>query len=449
MSLRLQINLIIAVLMSLFIGTVVYQLIQDTRSSVREEIEGSNQVAAQLFTRVSWVYEVSGPGGMLDFLNELGRVRANDVFLYDPAGALVYSSPPSAYKSGRDAPGWYARLVSPSVQREEIRIGNGRLVVQANSSRAVLDGWDTLTRLLWVGAIALALINGVIFWLTGRVLQPLQTVIKGLQRMEQGDYAARLPALISKEGRLMSLAFNRTAQAVADSAAAQKVASEARQRLQENRELTQMIQSHIEEERRSIARELHDELGQSITAIKSIGLSILQRTDRHDERVSEAAQLIVDTAGRMYDAVHEMIPRLRPFALDSFGLGDALSDLASDWRTRHPAVELRLQIEDPLPELDDTVTTNAYRIVQEALINALRHAAASRILVSVTSAAGELVVRVADNGSGLSPDWEQAGHYGVRGMRERAAVLGGIFELLAGEEGGTQVVARLPLSPRA
>jgi two-component system sensor histidine kinase UhpB len=449
MSLRLQINLIIAVLMSLFIGTVVYQLIQDTRSSVREEIEGSNQVAAQLFTRVSWVYEVSGPGGMLDFLNELGRVRANDVFLYDPAGALVYSSPPSAYKSGRDAPRWYARLVSPSVQREEIRIGNGRLVVQANSSRAVLDGWDTLTRLLWVGAIALAVINGVIFWLTGRVLQPLQTVVKGLQRMEQGDYAARLPALTSKEGRLMSLAFNRTAQAVADSAAAQKVASEARQRLQENRELTQMIQSHIEEERRSIARELHDELGQSITAIKSIGLSILQRADRHDERVSEAARLIVDTAGRMYDAVHELIPRLRPFALDSFGLGDALSDLASEWRTRHPAVELRLQIEDPLPELDDAVTTNAYRIVQEALINALRHAAASRILVSVTSEAGELLVRVADNGGGLSPDWEQAGHYGVRGMRERAAVLGGTFQLLAGEEGGTQVVARLPLSPRA
>ena len=449
MSLRLQINLIIAVLMSLFIGTAVYQLIQDTRSSVREEIEGSNQVAAQLFTRVSWVYEVSGLRGMLNFLDELGRVRANDVFLYDPAGTLVYSSPPSAYKSGRDAPRWYARLVSPSVQREEIRIGDGRLVVQANSSRAVLDGWDTLTRLLWIGAIALAVINVVVFWLTGRVLHPLQIVMKGLQRMEQGDYEARLPILTGKEGRLMSLAFNRTAQAVADSAAAQKVASEARQRLQENRELTKMIQSHIEEERRSIARELHDELGQSITAIKSIGLSILQRPDRHDERVSEAARLIVDTAGHMYDAVHEMIPRLRPFALDSFGLGDALSDLASEWRTRHPGLELRLHIDAALPELDDAVTTCAYRIVQEALINALRHAAASRILVSVTAEAGELVVRIDDNGVGLSSGWEQPGHYGIRGMRERAAVLGGTFELLAGQDGGTQVVARLPLTARA
>ena len=446
MSLRLQINLIIAVLMSLFIGTVVYQQIQDTRSSVREEIEGSNQVATQFLTRVSWVYEVSGLRGMLSFLDQLGRVRANDVSLYSPAGELVYASPPSTYKSGRDAPRWFAGLVSPPAQRQEIRVGDGRLVIQANSSRAVLDGWDTLERLLWIGAIALAVINAVVFWLTGRVLHPLQTVIKGLKRMEQGDYEARLPALTGKEGRLMSLAFNRTAQAVADSAAAQKLATEARQRLQENRELTQMIQAHIEEERRSIARELHDELGQSITAIKSIGQSILQRPDSHDQRVTEAARLIVDTAGRMYDAIHEMIPRLRPFALDSFGLGDALSDLAGEWRTRHPQVEMRLTIDEPLPPLNDAVTTSAYRIVQEALINALRHAAPSRIDVSVAAGSDHLVVRVDDNGVGLPPTWDQPDHYGVRGMRERAAALGGTFELCAGRDGGTQVVARLPLA---
>jgi two-component system, NarL family, sensor histidine kinase UhpB len=448
-SLRLQINLIIAVLMSLFIGTVVYQQIQDTRSSVREEIEGSNQVATQLLTRVSWVYEVSGLGGMLSFLDQLGRVRANDVFLYSPAGELVYASPPSAYKSGRDAPRWFARLVSPPPERQEIGIGDGRLVIQANSSRAVLDGWDTLERLLWIGAVALALVNVVVFWLTGRVLQPLQIVIRGLRRMEQGDYQARLPALTGKEGRLMSLAFNRTAQAVADSAAAQKLASEARQRLQENRELTQMIQAHIEEERRSIARELHDELGQSITAIKSIGQSILQHPDVRDARITEAASLIVDTAGRMYDAIHEMIPRLRPFALDSFGLGDALSDLAGEWRTRHPEVEMRLEVDDPLPALNDAVTTSAYRIVQEALVNALRHASASRIVVSVRVEADRLVVRVDDNGVGVSAGWDQPGHYGVRGMRERAAALQGSFELGAGQDGGTQVIARLPVAAQA
>ena len=107
---------------------------------------------------------------------------------------------------------------------------------------------------------------------------------------------------------------------------------------------------------------------------------------------------------------------------------------------------MRLDIQEPLPPLDDTVTTCAYRIVQEALINAMRHASASRIVVSVGADAGELVVRIEDNGVGLSGAWEQPGHYGVRGMRERAAALGGVFDLRAGEHGGTQVVVRLPLS---
>jgi two-component system sensor histidine kinase UhpB len=444
-SLRLQINLIIAVMMTLFIGTLVYQQIEDTRSSVREEIEGSNRVAIQLLTAVSGAYEQSGVRGMLNFLHQLGRVRANDVMLYDPDGRLIYSSPVSIYKVGREAPAWYARLVAPVVGPSEIAVGGGRLVIRANSSRAVLDGWDGLLQLLWIGAIALAVINLAVFWFAGRILRPLQIVVEGLRRMEAGDYAARLPPLRGREGRLMSTTFNRTAQAVAESVADRRAADEARDRLRENRELTQMIQSHIEEERRTIARELHDELGQSITAIRSFGLIIQQQAAAGDQRVAEAARLVVDTAGHMYDAVHEMIPRLRPFALDSFGLGDAVGDLVAAWRTRHMGIPILLQVEDPLPELGSSQSICAYRILQEALTNAFRHAEASQITVSVSTEPGELVVGVSDDGVGLPPGWEQSGHYGLRGMRERAVASGGSLQLTSEAGKGTRVVARLPL----
>jgi two-component system sensor histidine kinase UhpB len=443
-SLRLQINLIIAVLMTLFIGTLVYQQVEDTRSSVREEIEGSNRVAIQLLTVVSGAYEQSGVRGMLTFLHQLGRVRANDVSLYDPAGQLVYSSPTSVYKSGRNAPAWYTQLVAPVVRPFEIGVGGGRLVIQGNSSRAVLDGWDVLTRLLWIAVIALAVINLVVFWFAGRVLQPLQIVVKGLERMEAGDYAARLPSLTTREGRLMSTTFNRAAQAVADSVADRRAADEARDRLKENRELTQMIQTHIEEERRTIARELHDELGQSITAIRSFGL-IIQQSASADERLNEAARLVVETAGRMYDAVHEMIPRLRPFALDSFGLGDAVGDLVASWRVRDTGMNIQLQVQEPLPQLGAEQSICAYRILQEALTNAIRHARAGQITVSVTTGSEELLVVVSDDGVGLDPGWEQRGHYGVRGMRERAVASGGSLEMSSDPGKGTQVVARLPL----
>ncbi|HEY6455386.1 MAG TPA: sensor histidine kinase [Steroidobacteraceae bacterium] len=449
MSLRLQINLIIVVMMTLFIGTLVYQQVQDTRSSVREEIEGSNRVAIQLLTAVSGAYEESGVRGMLSFLHQLGRVRANDVSLFDPAGQLVYSSPVSVYKVGREAPAWYTALVAPIEGPAEIGIGGGRLVIRANSSRAVLDGWDSLVQLLWIGAIALALINLAVFWFAGRILRPLQIVVEGLKRMEAGDYAARLPTLRGREGRLMSATFNRTAQAVADSVADRRAADEARDRLRENRELTQVIQSHIEEERRTIARELHDELGQSITAIRSFGLIIQQRAAAGDERVAEAARLVVDTAGRMYDAVHEMIPRLRPFALDSFGLGDAVGDLVAAWRTRHTGAAILLQVDEQLPQLGASQSTCAYRILQEALTNAVRHAGATQITVTLNTDAGELVVRVIDNGIGLAAGWDERGHYGVRGMRERALASGGSLQMISPPGSGTEVVARLPLDTHA
>ncbi len=281
--------------MALFVGAMVWQQVGSTSQSVREEIAAANQVATRLLTRVSLVYESSGLDGMTQFLEQLGRVRANDVYLYDASGSRIYASPAPTYKTGRAAPDWYGRLVSPPAQTQAIRVGGGRLVINSDSSRAVLDGWDALVRLLLVGGAAFAMMIALTLWLTSR---------------------------------LMTEAFNRTARALAESAAARERADDAGRRLEENRELTRTIQQHVEEERRSIARELHDELGQSITAVKSIGLSIARRSEGRDAETQAAAQLIVETAGGMYDAVQEMIPRLRPFSLDSFGLADALADLA-------------------------------------------------------------------------------------------------------------------------
>jgi len=411
-SLRLQINLVIGALMALFVGATVWQQVGSTRQSVGEEIAAANQVATRLLTRVSLAYESAGLAGMTEFLEQLGRVRANDVYLYDGAGDRIYASPASTYKSGREAPGWYARLVSPPDQAHEIRIGEGRLVIESDSTRAVLDGWDDLVRLLLVGGGAFALMVALTLWLTSR---------------------------------LMREAFQRTARALAESAAARERADDAGRRLEENRELTRTIQQHVEEERRIIARELHDELGQAITAVKSIGLAIARRSADRDPETSASARLIVETAGGMYDAVQELIPRLRPFSLDRFGLAEALEDLVGQQRLAHPRVDIRLAVDEPLPALDEATSTCAYRIVQESLSNALRHASARVVDVSVVADDVALLARVDDDGRGLAPGWEDTRHHGVRGMRERAAALGGRFELRSKMGGGACAEARLPL----
>ncbi len=444
MSLRLQLHLILATLIAGFTALLVVQRVEDTRRSVREEVEAASIVASQLLSRVGWIFEQAGVPGMVQFLRRLGHVRGNDISLYDDTGKLIYSSPGPTYKSGREAPAWFSRLVSPPTQPTEIEFNGGRIVLKADASRSVLDGWDDLMKVVGSAAAGLVVVNLLAYVLTRRALKPLGQVVEGLRQIGGGDYTTRLPPLPGHEARPIGEAFNRMAQVVQDSVEARRVAAEAEANLAQSRELTQMIQTRIEQERAAIARELHDELGQQVTAIKSAGVSIAQRVRGHDQALEQAARLVVDTAGQIYEVVHQIIARMRPLPLDHVGLAEALNDLLGDWRLQHPQVEFALDVQRLPPDPGDSLATAAYRIVQEAVNNALRHGAPSRVHVQVHVEGIDLSIRVSDNGRGLPVDWRQPGHYGVLGMRERAVALGGSFELQKPEGGGVCVAARIP-----
>ncbi len=393
---------------------------------------------------MEWIHGPGGVEAMAGFLRRVGRIRANEVELYDERGTLIYRSPPPTYKAGREAPRWYTGIVAPPIEPREIRVPSGRIVLRADPSRATLDGWDDLLPMLAMVLAGFVFANALVYALVGRAMKPLHLAVQGLRRMEQGAWDTRLPELAGREGRLISQAFNRMAQSVQDSVEARRQAREATQALAENRELTQLIQERIEHERGAIARELHDELGQQVTAIKSIGLAMARRAAGQDAQTEASARLVTRCADQIYDGVHRLIARLRPLALDRFGLRDALQDLLGDCRLRHPHVTLGLDIGAPLDGLDDARSTAVYRIVQEAVTNALRHAGASRIEVTLRAEAGGLTLEIVDNGQGQPAEFEARGHYGVPGMRERAQALGGSFVIEAGQSGGVRVRAHLP-----
>jgi two-component system sensor histidine kinase UhpB len=445
-SLRLQINLLITAIMLLVVAGVVYLEMDHARRQVKEETDASTRVARQLLGHVAMTYEEADLRFLAVFLQRLGRVRGNEIMLFDADGNMLYHSPPSPYKAGRDAPAWYSALIAPRVETMTMAVAQGKLVIEPNSSRSVLDSWDDVRWLLAVAGMLFVAVNAVVFWVTGRALKPLQEVVHGLERLGQGDYATRLAPMRGREVRLISDTFNRMAQAVEESITLKRDARRTAQQLADNRELTHMIQAGIEEERRMIARELHDEIGQSVTAIKSLALSIAQRTQGKDEPTARTARLVVDTAGRIYDVMHHIIPRLRPLALDNLGLGDALADLANDWRMHHPNVEFALDAASLPADLGDTVKISAYRIVQEGVTNAIRHARPHRITVRVWTEEGMLRISVSDDGKGLASDWDRPGHFGLRGMRERAQALGGELTLENLAEGGLRVSARLPMA---
>jgi len=140
---------------------------------VREEVMAANMVATQVLNRTGWVYAVEGMPALVNFLQQLGRVRSNEISVVRADGQILYRSPPSPYKAGRDAPEWFSALVLPDLARQVIILPGGQLTLEADPSRAVLDGWDDLVRLALIGAAMLLVINALVFWAMGRALRPL------------------------------------------------------------------------------------------------------------------------------------------------------------------------------------------------------------------------------------------------------------------------------------
>ena len=169
----------------------------------------------------------------------------------------------------------------------------------------------------------------------------------------------------------------------------------------------------------------------------------------HDDMIERSARLVMGCADQIYDGVHRLIAKLRPLALDRFGLRDALQDLLDDRRAHPIEVALSLATRGDLERVDDDVATAAYRIVQEALNNALRHAQASRVEVTLQESAQGLLLLVQDNGIGQVAQFESSGHYGLLGMRERAQALGGKFDLEQVEPTGVRVRVNLPIQTRS
>ncbi len=209
-------------------------------------------------------------------------------------------------------------------------------------------------------------------------------------------------------------------------------------------ELSRRLITLQEEERRGIARELHDELGQYFSAIKvdaiSIGRALGPASDADAPRRS--AQAIVKAADHMHAIARGMLQRLRPAGLDELGLAACLQDLAETWEQRH-GVECAFLPSGELGELPEAVAITAYRIVQECLSNVARHAGATRATVRLARGAGALVLSVEDDGRGLRAGAGMG--LGLPGMRERAAALGGSLVVDASPTGGVRVGASLPL----
>ncbi|HYI17713.1 MAG TPA: sensor histidine kinase [Solirubrobacteraceae bacterium] len=279
---------------------------------------------------------------------------------------------------------------------------------------------------LAVGVVVMIVANLVFL---RRVFGPLEQLTRLMRRVDPRAPGRRL-ALARADGEVAELAqaFNAMLDRLED-----ERRNSGRQAL--------MAQEH---ERSRIARELHDEIGQTLTGVV-LQLQALQR--RAPAELQGAIAEAQETARGGVEDMREIARGLRPGALDEFGLRSALATLASQVTDRAGA-RVRPRLDDDLPALAPEQDLAIYRIAQESLTNVARHARAVNVeLTLVRTAAGEIELRVRDDGHGIGPEQAARGGSGLAGMRERALLIGGRISIAALPGGGTEV--RLVVPPAA
>jgi len=228
-----------------------------------------------------------------------------------------------------------------------------------------------------------------------------------------------------------------------DITARKQMENELRESRRQLRALSVFLQTVREEERKRIARELHDELGQALTALK-IDLDWLEaRHVAQDAKVAGKLRSMGQVLGTTVESVRRIAEDLRPGMLDDLGLAAAIEWQVEQFQERS-GIRCELSMNRDEFELDDRVATSVFRIIQEALTNVARHAAADAVSITVEESDGEIRLEVRDNGKGFQPAPKKRS-YGLLGIRERVNMLGGEVEIQSKAGHGTRVRATIPL----
>ena len=235
----------------------------------------------------------------------------------------------------------------------------------------------------------------------------------------------------------------------------QRAEQELRRALAANRRLARQYLEIQEAERRALARDLHDELGQHLNAMKIDAVGVRDRCSALEAPTAHAAAQIVSGLDRVQAVVVGLIRQLRPVGLDELGLAAALEHCVAEWRRRLPRLALELSVDAPLEELDEMRRLALYRLVQEGLTNVARHSQATRVAIRIGSETdgaphpgAAIVAAIEDDGVGMDPAHTGLG-LGLVGMRERVEAVGGSLQLQRSGAGGFALRALIPLGTAA
>jgi signal transduction histidine kinase len=314
----------------------------------------------------------------------------------------------------------------------------GNVIGVPNVDSHIAQAWRDMSILLVLVSATVLAVCMLTYVVVNRALRPARDILMGLERLERGDLSSRLPRFDLIELQKLSEGINRLACGLEQSIA-------------QRAELTCKLVNLQEEERGYLARELHDEFGQCLAAIKAVAASVGQTADQQCPALRPDADQLTRIAQHLMDMVRSLLRRLRPPGIDELGLVESLKSLIAQWNGS--ATQIQLDVQGDFERVPQTIAVNIYRIVQECLTNAAKHSAATTVkvrlerdgLMQSRETESRIGVTVEDNGMADGFDPSRSPGMGLLGMRERVAALGGQLLLHARPSSGLVIRASIPI----
>jgi len=449
-SLRARINLLLALVLALGLAANIARLVLEAGPRVQAEDQSVIRLAREFIdTIVAGLKEAPDAEMRLNqIVHDLNRLR--HVSITWQGEAVEMSGTAANTDDNADArspPAWFVTLVHPEKTTVNVPISikgkPGALLITSHPNDEMAEIWDGIITQLQIGTVIAIVLFLITIRVVSRALAPIRTLSEAMTKIESGGYDTRVkpdgpPELVAICDKLNHLAAT-LGNAVDD-----------------KRRLAERVVSLQDVERKEIARELHDEFGPYLFALRAHASALTRIADAggpNVEATRKHGSAILEQVNALQQSNRRVLEKLRPVGLMELGLREALGALLRLWGESHPDVAVETAISQSLGDTGETADLTIYRTIQEALTNVFRHAGATCVNVTVEpierpwglTGRGGARVRVQDNGGGLRPDHKLG--FGLTGMRERILALGGSLTIASGDNGVT-VEAVIPSDAR-
>lgn len=455
MSLTLRLNLTVFILITAFFVIVFFSILYITADHVRQEVvenfELTNEIVdAKIKVMHATPIEIIRPYPYVEVdakkelnlfkVEQFNDIKYINIELFDSDNKRIASNQGDMNYSTLKIPDMVKQLllmgffkpvesVSRPIDSGNIRLG--KIMVSADTESELRDLWYKTLSTLTPVMVLFMLFSFGLSLIISIIIKPIVDFLRA----------------VNKEGELdrsNSSGFFRMSHLLRLPKHLQGIHHDLQDSSQKVHDLNNKILHLQEEERRRLSAELHDELGQHLTAIRLEAELLKTAKSLQDTQFSAEA---IDKIGRdMKDIVRSMLERLRPPEFDMFGLRGAVAEMISGWQLRHPQMNIAFQYKADFTEVDDARKLSIYRIIQEGLTNISRHAGSSALDVNISLASSDTLITlmISDDGQGCDLTKQVKG-FGLKGMRERVDGLLGKMTLNSSPDKGMKIIVEVPI----